>query len=155
VTDDQTQTPAPTQEFKKEPSAKVVISEDEFKSLEAKVLAAKKAPSEEELYRRALDEVKAEVAASQKQTLEDATKAEQARLMAELKAKVEALESRPVPGGKKGYAPTTPPPAEGGYRKTADGKLEIPIEDIRTATLRSMFPEQVKNLPRTSPNKII
>lgn len=132
--------PPKAPEFKKDASAKVVISEDEFKSLEAKVLAAKKVPSEEDVYKKALDEIRAEMSATQKQSLEEAAKAEQARLIAEMSAKIAALESRPQATSRKGVAAVpNQQQAEGLIRKTADGKYAIPMSEIERATKEVMF----------------
>lgn len=135
-----------TQDFKKEPSTKVVISEDEFKSLEAKVLASKKAPSEEESYKKAFADVPAELEQANKASLEESAKAEQARVLAEMRAEIEALKSRPVSGGRKGIAAVPPAPAEGLFRKQPDGRFAIPVSVLAEATKEVMFKDASKRL---------
>jgi hypothetical protein len=132
--------PAQTTEFKKEVPAKVVISEDELKALEAKVLGKKHEPTEADLYKKALAEVRSELEASRKQSLEEATKVEQARMLSEMKAEIEALKNRPSSTGRKGFAALPQhEKTEGLIRKQPDGRLAIPVSELEAATRAVMF----------------
>lgn len=135
-----TSVPAQTPEFKKEVPPKVVISEDELKALEAKVIGKKQEPSEAELYKKALAEVRSEVEASNRRTLEEATKAEQAKMLSDMRAEIEALKNRPLATGRKGIAAVPrPEQTEGFIRKHDNGKYSIPISELERATREVMF----------------
>lgn len=148
MTDEQTSTPPESvpkpAEFKKEPSAKVIISEDELKSLENKVLS-KKQETEAELYKKAMAELRAEMDSARLAAEATAHKVAQEKALVDLKAEVEALKNRPVSGTRKGMAVNNTPP-EGLVRKTSDGRYGVPSQELADATLRVMFPEHSKKV---------